>query len=201
MKSGLLIFAALSLTACPRRDPATPAAALPAPALGPRVALPDGGVHHTERLAWTAWRADGAFAACGRRTADFTVAGTLRGCVIVERPGGSPAPLDWSGDPAFRRESAPVDAAPGGCRVLLDDVPGDPGAPAARATLQGPSGATVLDAWKPPPAVDGDYFAIETSFSPDGRLLAVIHTAIGLGPDERTVDVAGIELRPAPACP
>ncbi len=187
----LFLVAALALAGCPKRD-AAPTSPPPPPSAGPRG--PDGGAHHTERFASAAWRPDGAFRTCGER------GGRPAGCKAVARPGEPAADSPSEGDVRYLPDRAPFDAAPGGCRVLFDDATGDPGAPAARATLKGPAAATPIDAWKAPPNVDGDYFAVETSFSPDGKWLAVIHTAVGLGADERLVEVKDVEVRPAPPC-
>jgi hypothetical protein len=194
---------ALAAGACRHHEVDHAPTRLATPGPPAKVVLPDGGVHHTERLAWVAWRAGGAnptFAACGRRTADLGVQGQLCGCVVVERAGAAPTPGAWTEDAGFIRDRSAVEFAPGGCRVLLDDVPGDPGAPPARATLLGPGARLAIDEWRPPATVDGDYFAIETSYSPDGRWLAVVRAAVGIGDADRLVELSSVEVRPAPTC-
>ena len=188
--------AALSLSAC-KGGASTPSAPPPPVKEGTPVALPADGIHHTERLAWSAWLPSGAFIACGRTTDDFSKQGRLGKC-LTAAPGPAPAPATWPAGAA--RDASPVDAAPAGCKVLLDDIPGDPGAPPARATLVGPTGKTPLAEWKPPREVDGDYFALETSFSPDGKTLALARTSVGRGEGDQRVDVVSVELRPAPPC-
>lgn len=149
-------------------------------------------MHHTERLARVGWRGE-SFVACGDSR------GRESRCRMIDRAGA--AAVAAASPPAgYADDASPPDRAPGACRVRFDDVPGDPGAPAARATLVGPAGAQPLDAWRPAREVDGDYFAVETSFSPDGKWLALVHTAVGIGEDERRVEVAGAEVRAAPAC-
>lgn len=191
-----LAIGALLVCSCPRSDP--PATGkTPIPVAGPAVALPDGGLRHTARLAWTAWSADAIFQACSRRTSDFALQGKLGECNSVParasiQRGSVVAPLV--------HDASAVDAAPRGCRVIFDDAPGDPAAPPARATLAGPSARQPLDEWRPAREDNGDYFAVETSFSPDGKWLAIVHTAVGLGDGEQSVDVKSIEVRPAPAC-
>lgn len=199
-----------TLAGCPPRAPDNAIASAvanavspPPPAsLGPAGQLPDGGMHHSERLAWSGWSHDGRFIACSRRTDDLAQRGQLTRC-LVARPGEPPQTVDGPtavSAVAFTYDSASIDVGPGACRVRFDDVPGDPGAPPARATLIGPAGMTPLASWKPAPEVDGDYFALETSLSLDGKWLAVVRVAVGLGDGEQSVDVTGIELRPAPAC-
>lgn len=189
----------LLFAGCPRRGVEQPVAPPPPTVAGPKVVLPDGGVRHTERLSRVAWKG-ASFGACGRRTTEPRVPGVVHGCVVVERPGQPAAPLDWTSDRAFLVDDAAVDRGPGECRVAFDDAPGDPGAPAARATLLGPKARLPLDEWKPENTVDGDYFAVETSFSPDGKWLGIVHTAVGIGEGEQRIDVIAAELRPAPVC-
>ena len=49
-----------------------------------------------------------------------------------------------------------------------------------------------------PGSVDGDYFAIETSFR--GGRLGLARVSVGLGEGERLVRVISVEVRAAPAC-
>jgi len=185
------LVGAVALAGCPKHD-AAPTSPPPPTVAGPKVALPDGGMRHTERLATAAWRG-GAFRACGERN------GGPSGCKLVAAAGerASDAAADGEG---FAADRSPPTSAPGVCRVLFDDAPGDPAAPPARATLVGPAARQPLDEWRPAGTVDGDYFAVETSFSPDGKWLAVYRVAVGLGTDERLVELAGVQVRPAPAC-
>jgi hypothetical protein len=201
VKHGAALALALATAGCPRRD-APPTSPPPPLSPGPAGPTADGGLHHTERLAKLGWRADGAFRACGDPPSGSGAAGKPSRpgpCLVVPRPGeravAVPAP-----PPDYRDDTTPFDRAPGGCHLRFDDAPGDPGAPAARATLVGAAAATPLDAWSPERTVDGDYFAIEASFSPDGKWLALVHVAVGIGEDERRVDVVGAEVRAAPGC-
>ena len=191
--------------------------------------MPDAGLHHTERLALVGWSTDGSFWACGRRTEDFSRLGRPGRCSVIPPLGstiGSPnteapsKPLDAESalaDSPARRDYrpdafAPDTSRPGtgptacpGTSVQFEDMTGDPGLPptvAARAILVGPGEQRlVLDAWRPPLSVDGDYFAVETSFSPEGKRLAIVHSAVGRGEGEQAVDVISVELRPMPTCP
>ena len=200
MRPHALLPLALLALGCPRRDGTPPPRHASAPSGDGKVALPDGGMRHDQRLAWVAWAGDRpAFGACGRRTDDLASLGQRGRCWVVEGPGAAPVERDWTALPGFVQDRSPVDQAPGRCRVAVDDVGGDPAAPPARATLVGPGGAQEIAAWAVPATVDGDYFALETSFSPDGRWLAVVRAAVGLG-GERLVEIAGVEVRPAPPC-
>jgi hypothetical protein len=195
------LAAAFTLAGCPRRD-APPTSPPPPQSAGPSGALADGGMHHTERLAQAGWRSDGAFQACG----DFPWARDQPGkplrpgpCLVVARAGELPIAVP-APQPGYAADASPPERAPGGCRVRFDDAPGDPGAPAARATLVGTTARAALDAWKAPREVSGDYFAVETSFSPDGKWLAIVHSAVGIGEEGRLVGVIDAEVRAAPPC-
>ena len=187
-----LIFAALVLSACarPRLEPPSPMPYRPAV---------DAGIHHTARLGWSAWRGDGAFAICGRRTSDLTTAGKLRGCLQVPAAGAASFPLAGELDAFGSRDATSPEAALGGCQIVLDDVVAAASGPPARATLIGKTTRTLLGEWRPALNIDGDYFALEVSFSPDGKWLALARIAVGLGEDQ-TVDIAGVEVRGTPPC-
>jgi hypothetical protein len=186
-----------------RRDSTAPLGSRPPVKSGPVVTLPDGGMSHTEPLARLAW--DGPrLRACGGRRLD--------------RGGPAPAPIDRaarclvaspgpSGDGGAAPEAVASDHfvdgggdPPAPCRVFYEDIPGDPGAPPARATLFGPKERQPLDAWAVPREVDGDYFAVEIAFSPDGKWMGVVHTSVGIGDGERLVRVVEVRVVPAPAC-
>ena len=194
------------LAGCPRKDAVAPVGVTPPVSAGPKVALPDGGMRHTERLAVTGWSQAGAFWACSQRTAEFGQPGRTGRCLVVEKAGDAAMQHEFAEGaitPDAAREGGRPDAAPGRCRVLFEDLTGDPGLPAeaaAKATLYGPPAPIALDAWKPPRTLDGDYFAVETSFSPDGKRLAIVHTAVGVGEGERSAEVVSVEVRAAPDC-
>jgi hypothetical protein len=196
VKQLLVITLLFAAPGCKRDAP--PAGPPPPPVAGPKVALPDGGMRHTQRLAWVSWSSDAIFQACGRRTPDLATQGKLGECSSV--PARGPKGIEHSVVAPLAHDASAPDAAPGGCRVLFDDAPGDPAAPPARATLIGPTARLPLDEWRPAREVDGDYFAVETSYSPDGKWLGIVHTSVGLGDGDQLIEVKSIEVRPAPPC-
>lgn len=70
----------------------------------------------------------------------------------------------------------------------------------ASATLVSPTGRETIDEWKPDASVGGDVYAIELSFSPEGKWMAVAHLAIHLGEGERIVEIPSVQIRNVPAC-
>lgn len=210
-----LVLAAALLVGGPgcKRSPTTPLAPPPPQKPGPAGAAL--GSSHGEPLAALSWYQGRWLSACGGRQRDGAPASPTGAASPAARPGaragdrpadsacttrGVPGAGDALPEPRGARVDGPG-APPAPCRLRYDDVSGDPGAPAARATLVGPDGAEqLLDAWKPPPEVDGDYFAVEIGFSPDGKWMGVVHTSIGVGDGERLVRVESVEIRPAPAC-
>lgn len=164
-----------------------------------RVQLPDGGLRHRERLAHASWRSDGTFRLCAGRDADGARGG-LR-CVFVAGPGAQSMIRPWQDDPEFVTDPLPVDRSPDGCGVLLEDTRGTPDSGPALATFVTHAGTTRLAQWHPGPEVSGDYFALEASFSPDGRWVAVSRLAVGIGVGEKVVEIVGVTIQPAPHCP
>ena len=91
------------------------------------------------------------------------------------------------------RDTSSPDAA-GRCRFRREDAVLVPALKPARLFV----GDKLLAEWTPD--TDGDQFTLEPSLSPDGRQLAVLHVAIGLGEMTRTVETAKVTLLPAPDC-
>ena len=190
------LAAALPLAGCPRRD-AAPIAPPPKVVPGPTGSVSDGGMRHTARLSRVGWRAGGELQACG--DLPWRAAHPPRSGPCLQAKPGAPA-VAGSQAAGYTPDASPPESAPAGCRVRFDDAPGDPGAPPARATLIGASGEQPLDAWKPPREADGDYFAVETTWSPDGKWLGIVRSGVGIGEEGTAVFVADAEVRPAPAC-
>jgi hypothetical protein len=161
-----------------------------------RAALLAGG-RRGPRLGWVAWGADGALIACGRRAASAVDAGTPERCLRVDRPGGEPHEVPPGALEAGRRDVTAVEWAPGGCRVLLED---SRGSGPARVSLVGPRERVTLGEWLPAPEVGGDVYSLETSFSADGRRLALLRLSVGVGDDGILVELKGAEVRAAPLC-
>jgi hypothetical protein len=192
-----VVAASLSLLAACQRS-----AGLPAPAPPDRGAAPSAASRPTprrqalSRLGWSA----GWLRACGVRRVERP------GQPDDERPGPcvtGGARLDQPPPPSLSEGATGL--APGvlppRCWLSYEDAPGDPAAAAvARATLVGPTGRVVLDQFSPPAETDGDYFAIDASISPDGRLLGIARLSVGLGVGEQLVRVISVEVRPAPTC-
>ncbi len=185
------LLCALLLAGCPKRDPA-PVTPPPAPSPGPAGPVSDGGKHHTERFAEVAWKPDGTFRYC-------SVRGKPIKCMTIAKAGDAPQPAP-DADASFAIDRSPPSSATGNCKVAFDDAGGDPGAPPAKASLRGPAGTQPIDEWHPAQTDNGDFFLVETSFSPDGKWLAVLHVAVGVGIDEQTADVIHAEVRAAPIC-
>ena len=193
------LVALVALASCQTKSPTAP---LPPHKESMTPPAPEPGLHHTLRLAWAGWKNAHEYLACGRRTGELTDKGRLGKCLAVTAVGQAPVAREWT-DAVTRDESA-VASAPmaGGCHVHFTDAQGAPGSPAAVASLMAANGKNVdIASWQPRPEDNGDQFALETSFSPDGTLLAITRVAIGIGEGETSVDVLGVELRAAPACP
>jgi hypothetical protein len=73
-------------------------------------------------------------------------------------------------------------------------------AQSATATIVSPTERAPLDEWKPDAKVGGDLFAVELSFSPEGKWMALAHLGVHLGEGERIIEFSSVEIRPVPAC-
>lgn len=203
---GVFLWGLMGGVGCAQRPvrPAGPGSIEQMPA---RAALLAGG-RRGPRLGWVAWGADGALIACGGRAPSAAAlgAGTPERCVRVDGVGGvgrvgraGAAPREVAPEElaAGRRDTTPAEWAPGGCRVLLED---SKGSGPARASLIGPRERVLLGEWQPGPEVGGDVYSLETSFSADGRQLALLQWSVGVGDDGLLVELKGAEVRAAPAC-
>jgi hypothetical protein len=161
-----------------------------------RAVLLEGG-RRGPRLGWVAWGAKGALIACGRRAASAADAGSPERCLRIEGPGATPEEVPPGELDAGRRDTTPAEWAPGGCRVLLED---SRDAGPARASLVGPRGRVTVGEWQPAPNVGGDVYSLETSFSADGRHLALLRLSVGVGDDGILVELKDAEVRAAPPC-
>lgn len=172
-----------------------------------RAALLVGG-RRGPRLGWVAWGADGALIACGGRAASAAAVGvgTPERCLRIDRMGrmgrvgraeAEPREVPPGELGVGRRDTTPVEWAPGGCRVLLEDSR-DSGP--ARASLVGPRERVLLGEWQPALEVGGDVYSLETSFSADGRHLGLLRLSVGVGDDGLLVELQGAEVRAAPPC-
>jgi len=189
-----LVVAGLSLLAACQRSAGLPS--LAPPDRGASGGLPAPRRQALSRLGWSA----GWLRACGLRRAERP------GQPDAERPGEClirGARADEPPPPALGAPTTPLSPGvlPPRCTLAYEDAPGDPALAAlAKATLVGPGGRVLLDEWRPPAELDGDYFAIDASLSPDGRWLGIAHLSVGLGVGEQLVRVVAVEVRPAPGC-
>jgi hypothetical protein len=174
-----------------------PVASAVAPASSPSSSKGDPGKR--VRLGWVAWADDKTLFACTRRVDDAGApVGVLGPCAQYD-DAGRHAILSWANTEAPDRTRSDASPLPG-CRVALEDAQLAPEPKPARAWLVAPSGRVLLDAWQPEATLTADAYAVEPSFSPDGKLVAYVHVAVGLGEGERIVEVAGVKLAPAPSC-
>jgi hypothetical protein len=166
----------------PSRDAARPSpspvgAAKPAP--------------HSQRMAWAAWNSDTVLFYCNRRLDDQgNQVGVIGPCHRIKQDDTPHLLVAFTN--VNRPDTSPPNAGP--CNIELEDAQLVPQKKPARALI----GERVLEEWMP--EGDGDVFVIETLPSPDGKLLAILHVAIGLGEGERTIEVSGARVIPAPSC-
>jgi hypothetical protein len=147
------------------------------------------------RLGWVTWSDVNELIFCNRRLDDEGQAvGVLGPCwrqVVGEPPKQI---LSWLN--AGRPDATPPLAGPWDrCAV---EAKGD--SQSASATLLTPTGKEPIEDWKPDAKVGGDVYAVELSFSPEGKWMAVVHLAIHLGEGERIVEIPSVEIRAVPAC-
>jgi hypothetical protein len=147
------------------------------------------------RLGWVTWSDVNEIIFCTRRLDDSGAAvGVLGPC--WRQPAGEPPRKILSWLNAGRPDATAPTAGPWDrCTV---ESKGD--SQGATATLLTPTGRETIEDWRPDPKIGGDVFAIELSFSPEGRWMAVVRLAIHLGEDERIVEIPSVDIRSVPAC-
>ncbi len=179
----------LALTGCPKnvevKRAVTPAAGSP----GSR-----------PHLAWLSWSDANTLLVCNRRVDDqANTVGTPGPCLRVRAE--QPLEPGVAFTPATA-DRANADAAPwSSCPLTLEDAQSVPARKAARIMQRTPAGPRELEQWMPGAQVQGDAFQLEASFSPNGKWMAIVRVAVGLGEGERTVEIAGARLVPTPDCP
>jgi len=172
---------------------ATPRASSTHPSPSPEKPQP-----HSLRLGWAAWNSDTTLFFCNRRLDDLgNPIGVTGPCFKVK-----------ADDPNTHRlvaftnvnqaEKTPPNASTPGCKIELEDAQLLPQKLPARAWLVGPTSRVLLEEWLPD--TEGDLFVVETTPSPDGKLLGILRVAVGLGEGERTTEIAGARVIPAPSC-
>lgn len=147
------------------------------------------------RLGWVTWSDVNEIVYCNQRLDDagnrVGVLGPCSHLTVGEQPKRM---LSWLN--AGRPDATPPAATPWDrCSVeLKGDTQG------ASAIMHTPTDTELLDDWKPDAKTGGDVYAIELSFSPEGKWLALVHLAIHLGDGERIVEVSSVDVRNVPAC-
>jgi hypothetical protein len=146
---------------------------------------------HSARLAWSAWNSDTVLFYCNRRLDDLgNQIGVIGPCFKIKQDDTPHRLVNFTN--INRPDTSPPNAGP--CRIQLEDAQLLPQKKPARVLADG----KVVEEWLPDG--DGDLFVLETSPSPDGKLLAILRVAVGLGEGERTVEVVGARVIPAPGC-
>jgi len=173
-----------------------------APAAGPIAATQkNSNPGRRARLGWITWQDDSSVIYCNRRVDDAGGSvGVLGPCWQLGADGNAKKLVSWlnSEQPDKSNSDATPQAA---CAIEQEDAQLPPSPKPARAWLTAKSGRTQLDEWTPDHAkLQADAYSIEPCFSPDGKLIALLHLAVGLGEGVRTIEIAGASLRPAPDC-
>jgi hypothetical protein len=150
------------------------------------------------RLGWVSWNSNDEIYACTRRVDDNgNTIGVMGPCKKIGLDGVNHTLVSWLNVETPDRSPSNASPFPAGCKLVLED--GHLPSP-ARLILVTPTGRKTLDEWKPDEKTEGDVFATEATFSSDGKRMASVHLAIGLGEGERVVAVAGAKLFDTPAC-
>ena len=147
------------------------------------------------RLGWVTWSDVNEILYCNRRLDDSGgQVGVLGPCWRLTAGESPRRILSWLN--AGRSDETSPNAVPWTrCSVALSgDTQG------ASATLLTPTSRDLIDDWKPDASTGGDRFAVELSFSPEGKWMAVVRVAVHLGDGERIVEIPSVEIRPLPAC-
>jgi hypothetical protein len=146
---------------------------------------------HSLRLAWAAWNSDTVLFYCNRRIDDMgNQVGVIGPCHKIKQDDTPHLLVAFTN--VNRPDTSPPNAGP--CNIELEDAQLVPQKKPARALIAD----TAIEEWLP--EGDGDLFVVETLPSPDGKLLGILRVAVGLGEGERSVEVVGARVIPAPAC-
>lgn len=147
------------------------------------------------RLGWVTWSDVNEIVYCNQRLDDnANRIGVLGPCWHLTAGEAPKKMMSWLN--AGRADDTSPNQVPWQrCSVELQ---GD--AHGASATVVSPTGRAPLDDWKPDASVPGDLYAVELSFSPEGKWVAVAHLGIHLGEGERIIEFSSVEIRPVPAC-
>ena len=190
-----LVVAALAAAACASQTPTVATTSEPRVEVKRAVGK---NVPKEPRLGWVTWD-DDTLVACNRRIDDEgRSAGVLGPCKRVGADGVLHTIVSWTN---FERPDASLaDAGPQPiCSLELQPTRAPDTQPATVMLVQ-PSGTVELEAWKPESGLTADEYRVEASFSPDGKWMALVHLAIGLGEGQRTVEIAGVRRVPRPVC-
>jgi hypothetical protein len=153
------------------------------------------------RLGWVSWQDAESIIYCNRRVDDNGgPIGVLGPCSQLGADGTPHRLVSWLNSESPDRSNS--DATPlAGCTLEQEDAQLAPQPKPARVFITGKSGRTLLDEWSPDHArLTADAYSIEPSFGPDGKTIALLHLAVGLGEGERTIEIPSATLRPAPDC-
>jgi hypothetical protein len=151
------------------------------------------------RLGWITWSDVNEVLYCNRRLDDAgNAVGVLGPCWRMSAGEPPKKILSWLN--AGRPDERPPNAVPWSrCTIeLRGSLKGD--SQSASATLVSPTGREPIEAWTPDASVAGDLYAVELSFSPEGKWLAIVRLAVHLGEGERIVEIPSVDIRPVPAC-
>ena len=179
------MVAALLLAACPPSPP-------------PRAPLSTA-TGQPMRLGWVTWSDVNEIIYCNQRLDDNgNRIGVLGPCWHLVAGEAPQKMMSWLN--AGRPDDKSPNAVPWQrCSIELHgSLKGD--AQGASATLVSPTGREPIDEWKPDPKRSGDVYAVELSFSPEGKWMAVAHLGVHLGEGERVIEIHDVEIRAVPAC-
>jgi len=148
------------------------------------------------RLGWVTWSDVDELVFCNRRLDDEGQSVGVLGPCWRQAAGEPPKSLmSWLN--AGRPDASPPLAGPWD-RCVAESKGDSSG---AVATLLTPTGREPIEDWKPDASkIGGDVYAVELSFSPEGKWMAVVHLAIRHGAGERVVEIPSVDIRSVPAC-
>ncbi|MCU1278152.1 MAG: hypothetical protein JWM53_1698 [bacterium] len=148
------------------------------------------------RLGWVTWSDVNEIVYCNQRLDDNgNRIGVLGPCWHLAAGESPKKMMSWLN--AGRADDTSPLAVPWQQRCSVE-LKGD--TQGASATLVSPTGREPIDEWKPDAKTGGDLYAVELSFSPEGKWMAVAHLGVHLGEGERIIEIHGVEIRAVPAC-